>query len=99
LEQIETELLWPIQLWSTKVSLTTLERLIPLLIDKYYDAPSESIFIRVWQMLAHSIVQQRQLILAIITKCTDIMEKQEKYVLNVGEKSWNLLSPPSLSLP
>ncbi|ORZ21368.1 hypothetical protein BCR42DRAFT_407419 [Absidia repens] len=77
LGNMEIELLWPIQLWSSKVDSAILEKIIPLLINKYYNTPSESIFIHVWQMLAHTITQRKSLMLAIITKCTDIMENQK----------------------
>ncbi|KAI8332807.1 hypothetical protein BC941DRAFT_435382 [Chlamydoabsidia padenii] len=85
LEKTETELLWPIQLWSTKVNPTIMERIIPLLIDKYYNAPNESIFIRVWQMLAFSIIQHKSLVLAIIKKCTEIMENQKRFFDMIGQ--------------
>ncbi|CAO3588077.1 unnamed protein product [Absidia cylindrospora] len=77
LDNMKIELLWPIQLWSSKVDSAILEKIIPLLINKYYNAPSESIFIHVWQMLAHTITHCKSLMLAITRKCTEIMENQK----------------------
>ncbi|CAO3617714.1 unnamed protein product [Cunninghamella blakesleeana] len=73
----EKELLsWPIQLWSSRANEKSLSTTINLLVDKFYDAPHESIFIRVWQMLTLAMLKHEHLILIVLKKCTQILELQ-----------------------
>ncbi|KAI9301683.1 hypothetical protein BJ944DRAFT_133468 [Cunninghamella echinulata] len=75
-ENEEMELLWPIQLWSSRANEKSLEKTISLLVEKFYDAPNESIFIRTWQMLTLAMINHEHLILIVLEKCTQLLESQ-----------------------
>ncbi|CAO3615479.1 unnamed protein product [Cunninghamella echinulata] len=77
-ENEEMELLWPIQLWSSRANEKSLEKTISLLVEKFYDAPNESIFIRTWQMLTLAMINHEHLILIVLEKCTQLLESQNR---------------------